>query len=498
MRRLCEQVARDVGDGAAMLAIQKEMFVSLVTEEDFSARSKAIPLAAAAAAVLVMGLSAAWLWPSDSRFSFWLGEGRIQGEVGAWLEAPTDSEYVVDFEQGSRLTLGRSATARVVEAGESAVAVDLSRGALEADIVGNKKTKWTVEAGPFRVTVLGTVFTVLWDAREKVLDVKVKKGVVLVQGRGLSEHGVKVTRGNHLRADSRTGFVSLNVIDSESYDPRRPSLLAEQPPEGEAARPRTSSRATGPTPDAQENAVAPTPKLRVSKTPTPVSTEVETRGEASLSPAPTPAVSALTAADQRKAPPGPVFNRIEPIVAVNNETTSNEGSGDPSDETGASARVEASFRSEWLRFYDEDELDSAVRAAEKAGIETLCRELGAADLWKLQDAARVSKKADIAVRVLTAYRERFSGTKKARLAAFLLGKVASDEQRRYRAASEWFNTYLREDPEGPLAEEALGRLIVVYGKMGRSSDARRAAKQYLRKYDNGSFERVAKAVEESD
>jgi ferric-dicitrate binding protein FerR (iron transport regulator)/TolA-binding protein len=500
MRRLCEQVARDVGDGAAVLADQKEMFVSLVTDEDFSTKSRAVPLAAAAAALLVVGFTAALLWPTGDRFAFWIGENRTEGEVGAWLEAPSEGVTVVAFEQGSRLTLLSAATARVVEAGESAVAVDLSRGSLEADIVGNNKTKWTVDAGPFRVTVLGTVFTVLWDAREKVLDVKVKKGVVLVQGRGLSEHGLKVTRGRHLRADSRTGFVSLNAVDSKSYDPSRPSLLAEQTPVGEASRPRPPNRPTGPDSAASEiqgeAAQAPLPEpgtttRPVSAPPLPVSTEVEAE------PAPSAVAAEATTVERRKAP-APVFNRIEPIVAMKTDTTVGGGGGLPSDETGATAPDEASSRSEWLALYADDEFGRAVRAAKKAGIETLCRELASSDLWKLQDAARIAKEADVAVAVLTAYRGRFSGTGKARLAAFLLGKVASDEQRRYRAASEWFNTYLREDQEGPLAEEALGRLIVVYGKMGRSADARRAAKQYLRKYGNGSFEGVAKAVAESD
>jgi ferric-dicitrate binding protein FerR (iron transport regulator) len=43
-------------------------------------------------------------------------------------------------------------------------------------------SSWTVEAGPYRVTALGTDFDVFWDKKEKLLDVKVYTGKVEVKG----------------------------------------------------------------------------------------------------------------------------------------------------------------------------------------------------------------------------------------------------------------------------------------------------------------------------
>ena len=128
----------------------------------------------------------------------------------------------------------------------------------------------------------------------------------------------------------------------------------------------------------------------------------------------------------------------------------------------------------------------------------LVQKLEASELWKLQDAARVAKATDISIKVLEGFRERFAGSKKAKIASFLLGKIASDKKGELAVATTWFSTYLHEDPDGPLAEEALGRLIVLHEKTGNRKASKKAAKRYLRKYKNGSFEGVARSVADSE
>ncbi len=501
MRRLLEQVAADLGDGhtEARSEEQRDLFVSMVTDEDFAARPRrgmvlatAAAATAAAAAVLVI-----IFWPADEQLRFWIGEERVTGTVGDWLQASENRMTTVGFDQGSRVVLERRAAARIVAADETAVSIDLSRGGLDADIVGNRKTRWTVAAGPFRVTVLGTRFTVAWDDDTRVIDVKVTRGVVLVQGRGLSEHGIKVTSGRHLRADGRTGFVSLNAVDSKRYDPKEPSLLALPPRRSSAVEPapeavsRVSQNPMGPPPPVVTEGRAAGP----SGPPTSAVSTVESTPAPRPSPdAPSPESTAVAAT----APPAPIFKSIEPIVPPT-LPAGDPPSGAVPDEAD-SEDVEAAEEDpnrEWLALYAKEKFSKALREAEALGIPKLSRELGAADLWKLQDTARSAERPDIATSVLTAYRDRFPGTGRSRIAGFLLGRIASDQEGDLRAAARWFDGYLTEDPDGPLAEEALGRLMIVYTKIGRSSEAEKAARRYLKKYENGSFEAVARSIAKS-
>ena len=65
-----------------------------------------------------------------------------------------------------------------------------------------------------------------------------------------------------------------------------------------------------------------------------------------------------------------------------------------------------------------------------------------------------------------------------------------------RVAKRWFEIYLVEVPNGPLAEEALGRLINIYTNLHQQSHAERVARTYLETYEGGYFTKQArKALE---
>jgi TolA-binding protein len=59
-------------------------------------------------------------------------------------------------------------------------------------------------------------------------------------------------------------------------------------------------------------------------------------------------------------------------------------------------------------------------------------------------------------------------------------------------AAQWFDTYLREQPQGLLAREAAGRLIESYRASGNASAAQTAAARYLARYPHGPHASLAR------
>jgi hypothetical protein len=156
-------------------------------------------------------------------------------------------------------------------------------------------------------------------------------------------------------------------------------------------------------------------------------------------------------------------------------------------------------KTEWLDRYDRGDFEGALVSATNAGVDRLARTLSASRLWKLQEVARITGRHDLSVQILSVYRERFPSGKNAATAGFLLGRIACDRHGRLGESSRWFETYLSESPRGPLAEEALGRLIIIYEKMDKKSLAKKAATRYLDQYrEDGAFERIARSVLDSN
>ena len=58
-----------------------------------------------------------------------------------------------------------------------------------------------------------------------------------------------------------------------------------------------------------------------------------------------------------------------------------------------------------------------------------------------------------------AMRRRFPSSTAAGTAAFTLGRIVFEKQQDYYRAASWFETYLREQPNGPLMGDAFGRLM---------------------------------------
>jgi hypothetical protein len=125
------------------------------------------------------------------------------------------------------------------------------------------------------------------------------------------------------------------------------------------------------------------------------------------------------------------------------------------------------------------------------GFDTAVSKATVAELSLLGDTARFAGRPVDALSAYQALRSRASGSASAKQAAFSIARVHFDQRAAYAEAARWFRTYLAEQPGGPLAREAEGRLMESLSRSGDRAGARRAAERYLAKYPSGPHERVA-------
>jgi len=117
-----------------------------------------------------------------------------------------------------------------------------------------------------------------------------------------------------------------------------------------------------------------------------------------------------------------------------------------------------------------------------------------ADLFAQADEARYAGRLDDAKAALLAVRRRAPGSEKSASAAFELGRLAFDGKNDYAQAALWFDTYLRERPQGTLAREALGRSMEAQDRAGDAELAQRAATTYLTRYPTGPHAALARRL----
>jgi hypothetical protein len=163
----------------------------------------------------------------------------------------------------------------------------------------------------------------------------------------------------------------------------------------------------------------------------------------------------------------------------------------PAPAHSASAAQVAAPAPEWRSLASSGKYKDALAIVESAGFDQeIARAGSAGDLLLLADIARFAGSAPRAREALLAARKRFGARGRS---AFLLGKIAADQQGSPGEAVVWFETYLREEPGGALAEQALGR-IVDLSRRSSPEAARQAAQRYLARYPEGSYAALARSL----
>lgn len=133
----------------------------------------------------------------------------------------------------------------------------------------------------------------------------------------------------------------------------------------------------------------------------------------------------------------------------------------------------------------------AHEAADKAGFDGLLASLGPDDLILLADTARLAGASDRARRAYTTARQRFAGSGAAARAAFELGRAEASGP---SGGVPWFRLYLAESPGGPLAREAMGRVLEAQLRQHDRAGAAALARDYLKLYPGGPHAKLARSV----
>lgn len=389
------------------------------------------PAFAIAAAVIAIVVTG----PSRDEHSLTYAIGDTPGERGQWIAAREPVQ--LRFSDGSRIDVAQDAKIRVSETNSRGSTLDLEQGALHAAVTHHESSSWRFRTGPYTVFVKGTRFDAAWDAVHERFTLDMQEGKVEVTG-PLIPAPVTVSAGQSIIANVREKRFEIRSVRTAD---------ATVPATGAGAQPMPVPSSSATSPAASANASTPQPPPNKSRSTT-------------------AAPQATTISPAKGAQPG----QTESSAAKNLTTPAST--------------------EKWRQYLAARAYSSAIAAAEQRGFDAVLADATNAELYALSDAARYAGKLTRAREAVIALRARGEQGK----TAFLLGRIASD-QGDGAAAIDWFDRYLQEQPSGPFAETATGRLIELY----KSRDAGRAAKlaeRYLVAYPDGSYAALARTLVE--
>jgi TolA-binding protein len=181
------------------------------------------PLAVAFAAAAVAAASILFvprLWRGGT-LSFQVEHGTVS--EGGYVRPEQGSEALIRFSDGSEVHLDAETRTRVADLRREGARMLLESGRARVHVVHRADTRWSVEAGPFTVRVTGTEFDIAWASAEEVLDLRMHKGSVVLNG-PFTPAGVGVVAGQHLIADLKQGTVTLgqDTPEAEAVAPAAP------------------------------------------------------------------------------------------------------------------------------------------------------------------------------------------------------------------------------------------------------------------------------------
>ena len=165
-------------------------------------------------------------------------------EAGAWISSPSHKASTLTFSDGSTVRMNASSGMRLRDLRSDGAHLALERGELEAGVTHRENTNWTLDVGPYVVTVVGTRFHVSWNPETEAFGLEMLEGSVRVEGPLVSARTVQA--GETLLASLSDGSVNISIKHPEEVDP--PSVETPTAAEPEPVAPTLSEADAAETP----------------------------------------------------------------------------------------------------------------------------------------------------------------------------------------------------------------------------------------------------------
>ena len=167
---------------------------------------------------------------------------------GGYILVSETADALLAFSDGSKVRMAARARGRVVEVNNRGAKFSLDDGKVSVDIVHRPRAQWIFEAGPFRVNVHGTSFTVAWNPVETVFEVRLTSGTISVAS-PMAGPDIQMRAGQTLRVSLRDQSSTLGTMTGQASPPSVDSAGASpsfepppRPPLGLSESPRWTHR----------------------------------------------------------------------------------------------------------------------------------------------------------------------------------------------------------------------------------------------------------------
>jgi hypothetical protein len=140
------------------------------------------------------------------------------GEIRARVEADPPA---LRFGDGTVIRLDPGARGRLATVDDRGARVAIDHGRARVDVVPKPQARWLIDAGPFVISVHGTVFSAEWDAKSERLEVHLERGAVSVTG-PVTNGPIAMRAGQSLIVKLRRSEVVLR--ETEERDGDAPAL----------------------------------------------------------------------------------------------------------------------------------------------------------------------------------------------------------------------------------------------------------------------------------
>jgi hypothetical protein len=414
-------------------------------------------LSAAAVAGLVVWSSSQTGSGSAAPITFEIDDGR-KNVARTWIVAPKSCPKLIDFSDGSAIVLQPTATLRVDRVDSRGAELRIRKGSAVIRVKPRpqRKKRWVVRAGPYRVRVVGTKFRVSWDPARKHFDLDLERGKVVVDGPHVRQH--TMIAGQHL---------------SVSVD--QPPKIASKP---QLSKPKDQRHVDPPTLATSSTADARSPATIASK---PVAQQRKPV-------APTTSSDATQPTSRKLQPRKSQTITVSKKASANNQPPAKAGAKQPT----------AAMLDQPMPSPDASPASAAGAAGDKQRLQPAWKKAASQarngkELFTLAGKLRREGKLEASKDVYLMLRSRFAGSRAAARAAFEIGRIAI-HLKKPRNAILWFERYLSERPKGTLALVAQGRRIEALVKAGQIRRARKLAAQYLAKHPRGPHAGLARKL----